>query len=57
MFNRAMKEVVEKITWPQKNLHYAFLQEGLSFRQLTYHHLMAREITTIQNCSGVERQG
>lgn len=57
MYDRATKAVLEKLVWPQKNLHYGFLQEGLSFRQLTFYHLVAGEITTIATASPTERRG
>ncbi len=58
MYNRATKTVVEKLIWPQKNLQYGFLQKGIMFKQLTYHHLITGEVSTLAQCRSVpEVQG
>ncbi len=58
MYDRATLQIVEKLVWPQKNLHYIFLQEGLSFQQLTFSHLVVGETTTIKCCDDkTEHQG
>lgn len=40
-----------KLTWPQKQLGFRFIQEPLVFNQLTYDHLVVGEIATIRACN------
>lgn len=47
---KAEASVRRKLTWPQKNLGFKFIQEPLGFNQLTFEHLIVGEITTIRNC-------
>lgn len=50
---KAEASVRQKLTWPQKNLGFKFIQEPLGFNQLTFEHLIVGEITTIRNCQNI----
>lgn len=50
---KAEASVRQKLTWPQKNLGFKFIQEPLGFNQLTFEHLIVGEITTIRNCQSM----
>lgn len=50
---KAEASVRRKLTWPQKNLGFKFIQEPLGFNQLTFEHLIVGEITTIRNCQNI----
>lgn len=51
---KAEASVRQKLTWPQKNLGFKFIQEPLGFNQLTFEHLIVGEITTIRNCPDIK---
>lgn len=51
MMDKSSMNVRNKLTWPQKQLGFRFIQEPVSFAQLTYEHLVVGGIATIRACT------
>lgn len=51
MMEKSSTNVKTKLVWPQKQLGYRYIQEPLSFNQLTFDHLVVGEIATVRNCT------
>ena len=54
--DKLSSKVRTKLTWPQKQLKFAFISESIEFRSLTFEHFVAGEVMTIRSCKNeVER--
>ena len=51
ILDRATANIVQKETWPQKNLLEDWADEDIDFKQLQFEHLVAGELRTIELCT------